>query len=102
MAGAESTPVQRIEDAALLTFHRGDDILLPQLLFVIDQFHSLLSCPLLDLPFQRRIVMILDVVVCAAWQVLSDLRPPITIRLMELEDALVLRRRPLDFLNVWV
>ena len=74
MPGAKRAPVQVFEDAALLAlFHRGDDILLPQLLLVIDQFHSLLSCPLLNLPFQRRIVMIFDVVVCSAWQMLGDL-----------------------------
>ena len=46
--------------------------------------------------------MILDVIVGAAGQVLGDLTPSVTIRLVQLQDKSVLVLSPLDFLDIWV
>lgn len=95
--------VKHVDWLALNRWHHDNVVvLLSQLLFVIDQLHPLLSRPLLDLPFQSRVIMVLNVVVCAAREVLGDLRPSISICLMELQDALVFGGRPLDLFDVGV
>ena len=48
-------------------------LLLAKLFFVIDELHAVLARPLLKLAFQSRIVMVLDVVIRAAGQLLSNL-----------------------------
>ena len=44
---------------------------------MIDELHAVLARPLLKLTFQSRVVMVLDVVIRAAGQLLSNLRPTI-------------------------
>ena len=48
-------------------------LLLAKLLFMIDELHAVLASPLLKLAFQRRIIVVLDVVIGAAGQLLGDL-----------------------------
>ena len=57
---------------------------------------------LLELPLQSRVVVVLDVVICAPRQVLGDLRPPIAIDLMHRQDLLVLSWGPLHLLDIRV
>ena len=46
--------------------------------------------------------MVLDVVIRAAGQLLSNLRPTVAKDLVQLKDQLVFVRRPLDFFDVWI
>ena len=62
----------------------------------------MLARPLLKLTFQSRVVMVLNVIVRAAGQLLSNLRPTIAKDLVQLKDQLVFVRRPLDFFDVWI
>ena len=48
-------------------------LLLAELLFVIDELHAVLAGPLLKFTFQSRIVVVLNVVIRAAGQLLGDL-----------------------------
>ena len=75
-------------------------LLLAKLLFVIDELHAVLAGPLLKLAFQSRIVVVLNVVIRAAGQLLGDLRPTIAKDLVQLKDGLVFMRCPLDFFDV--
>ena len=70
------------------------------LLPLVKEFHALLTIFLLKFPFQSRIVVVLDVVVCAPWQILGDLRPSVTVFLVELKDKQVLLPCPFVFLDV--
>ena len=72
------------------------------LLFIVDELHSLLASPLLNLPFQSGVIVILYVVVSASREVLSNLRPTIAVGLMEFKDAKVLLSSPLNLLDIWV
>ena len=56
--------------------------LLETLLLLVNHFHFVLSCSLLELPLKRRIIVILDVIVCATRQMLRNLAPAVSIRLM--------------------
>lgn len=94
--------VKSVQSGALQRGMRDLMTLLPHLLLLVNLLHSLLSCPLLDLPLQSRVVVILDVVVSAAREVLGNLRPTIAVLLVQLKDALVFGSRPLDFLDVGV
>ena len=69
---------------------------------MIDELHAVLARPLLKLTFQSRVVMVLDVVIRAAGQLLSNLRPTIAKDLVQLEDELVFVRCPFDFFDVWI
>ena len=69
---------------------------------MVDELHAVLARPLLNLAFQSRVVMVLDVVICAAGQLLSNLRPTIAKDLMQLENELVFVRCPFDFFYVWI
>ena len=69
---------------------------------MVDELHAVLARPLLDLAFQSRVVMVLDVVICAAGQLLSNLRPTIAKDLVQFKDKLVFMRSPLDFFDVWI
>ena len=69
---------------------------------MIDELHAVLARPLLKLTFQSRVVMVLDVVVRASGQLLSNLRPTIAKDLVQLKDKLVFMRRPLDLFDVWI
>ena len=62
----------------------------------------MLARPLLKLTFQSRVVMVLDVVIRAAGQLLSNLRPTIAKDLVKLKYELIFMRRPLDFFDVWI
>lgn len=62
----------------------------------------MLTSALLKLAFKCGIVVVLDVVVGAAWQVLGDLAPSVSIRLVQLKDKSVLVLCPLDFLDIRV
>ena len=62
----------------------------------------MLARPLLKLTFQSRVVMVLDVVIRAAGQLLSNLRPTIAKDLVQFKDELVFMRSPLDFFDVWI
>lgn len=67
-----------------------------------DHFHLLLATALLETTFERRVVVVLDVVVCAARQVLGDFTPSVTVDSMELQDFDIFLTRPLDFSDSWV
>ena len=69
---------------------------------MIDELHAVLARPLLKLTFQSRVVMVLDVVIRASGQLLSNLRPTVAKDLVQLKDELVFVRRPLDFFDVWI
>ena len=53
---------------------------------MIDELHTVLARPLLKLSFQSRVVMVLDVVVRASGQLLSNLRPTVAKDLVQLKD----------------
>lgn len=72
------------------------------LVTIVHDLHALLACTLLELPLQRRVVMVLDVIVCSAGQVLGDLRPLVAVDFVEFEDLLIFFGGPLVLLNVWV
>ena len=76
--------------------------LLLNLFLLIDGLHTLLTSPLFNFAFQGRIIMVLDVVVRTAGQVLGNLRPAVAVDLMELKDTLILLEGPLDLFNVWI
>ncbi len=46
--------------------------------------------------------MVLDVVVCAAGQMLGDLTPAVSISHVQLQDKIIFLMSPLDFLDAWV
>ena len=48
-------------------------LLLAKLFFMVDKLHAVLTCPLLKFAFQSRIVVVLNVVVRTAGQLLGDL-----------------------------
>ena len=62
----------------------------------------MLSCTLLQLSLESGIVVVLDVVVCAAGQMLGDLTPAVSISHVQLQDKTIFLVGPLDFLDAWV
>ena len=75
-------------------------LLLSELLLMVDKLHSLLPGPLFKFPFQSGVIVVLDMVVSAARQVLGDLGPPVAIHLMQFKDSLVFMDGPFNFLNI--
>ena len=61
-----------------------------------------MASPLLNLPFQSGVIVILYVVVSASRKVLSNFRPTIAVGLMEFKDAKVLLSSPLNLLDIRV
>ena len=72
------------------------------LLSVVELLDPSLPRPLFHLSFKCGIVVVLNMVVGAAFQVLCDLRPAVAVDLMVLEDLVILLYGPLHLLNVWV
>ena len=72
------------------------------LLTLVKLFNFGLSGPLFHFPFKRRVIMVLNMIICPAFQVLGDLRPAVAVDLMVLEDFVVFFGSPLHLLDVWV
>ena len=72
------------------------------LLALVKLFNFGLSGPLFHFPFKGRVIMVLNMIICPAFQVLGDLRPPIAIDLMHRQDLLVLSWGPLHLLDIRV
>ena len=81
--------------------HAPVDLLLDFFLLV-DGFHTLLAGSLLDFALESGVVMVLDVIICAAGEVLGDLGPAVTIDFVELKNSLVFLVSPLNLFNVWI
>ena len=82
----------------LLTLDQA--LLLTELLLAVDELHALLASPLLKLALQSRVVVILDVIVCAPRQMLGNFGPPVAVNFVQLENFLILFGRPFDLLDV--
>ena len=72
------------------------------LLALVKLFNFGLSGPLFHFPFKRRVIMVLNMIICPAFQVLGDLRPAVAVDLMVLEDFVVFFGSPLHLLDVWI
>ena len=72
------------------------------LLTLVKLFNFGLSGPLFHFPFKGRVIMVLNMIICPAFQVLGDLRPAVAVDLMVLEDFVVFFGSPLHLLDVWV
>ena len=86
----------------LLVRARADLVELSLLLLHTDKFHFLSTITLLDPTFERGVVMVLNVVISAARQVLRDFTPAVPVDLVQLQNTFVLLLRPLDLLDIWV
>ena len=88
--------------------HGGDNgILLLELhkwvrLVFVEFLDARLACLSLNPALECGIVVVFDVVVSPAWQVLGDLRPLVAVEAVELKDFLILLGSPLYFLYVGV
>ena len=81
---------------------RGNLLLDFPLLAMVELLNPCLASSLLHLPFECRVIMVLNMVVGSAFEVLGDLRPAIAVDLVILEDLVVLLKSPLHLLDVWV
>ena len=70
------------------------------LLPLVKLFNFGLPSPLLHFPFKGRVIMVLNMIISSAFQVLGNLRPAVTVDPMVLEDFVVFFRRPLHLLDV--
>ena len=72
------------------------------LLAMVELLNSCLAGSLLHLPFECRVVMVLNMVVGSSLEVLGDLRPAVAVDLVVLEYLVVLFNGPLHLLDVRV
>ena len=70
------------------------------LLPLVKLFNFGLPSPLLHFPFKGRVIMVLNMIISSAFQVLGNLRPAVTVDPMVLEDFVVFFCRPLHLLDV--
>ena len=80
----------------------GDLLLYLPLLAVVELLNPCLASPLFHLPFEGGIIMVLNMVVGSAFEVLGDLRPAVAVDLMVLKDLVVLFESPLHLLDIGV
>jgi len=69
---------------------------------MVELLNPCLASSLLHLPLECRVIMILNMVVGSALEVLGNLRPAVAVDLMVLEDLVVLLNSPLHLLDVRV
>ena len=74
-------------------------ILITLPLVCADHLHLLLTTALLELSLKSRVVVVLDMVVGAARQVLGDLAPTVAVDGVQLEDLDVLLGSPLNLFD---
>ena len=72
------------------------------LLPLVKLFNFGLPSPLLHFPFKGRVIMVLNMIISPAFQVLGNLRPAVAVDPMVLEDFVVFFGRPLHLLDVWI
>jgi len=65
------------------------DLALSELFFLVNEFHPVLAGSLFELPFQSRVVVVLDMVVGAAGEALRDFRPAVAEDFVQLKNFLV-------------
>ena len=70
------------------------------LLALVKLFNFSLSSPLFHFPFKGRVIMVLNMIISSAFQVLGNLRPAVAVDPMVLEDFVVFFGRPLHLLDV--
>ena len=81
----------------------GSHLLLDlSLLAMVELLNPCLASSLLHLPFECRVIMVLNMVVGSSLEVFGDLRPAVAVDLVVLENLVVLLNRPLHLLDVWV
>ena len=76
--------------------------LMAHFLIQADKLHLLLPVSLLETALQRRVVVVLDMVVRSAREVLRNFTPPVAIDLVQFKDSFILLGGPFNLLNVWV
>ena len=77
-------------------------ILITLPLVCADHLHLLLTTALLELSLKCRVVVVLDVVVGAAREVLGNLRPLVAVDLVQVEDLFIFLSCPLHLFNLGV
>ena len=70
------------------------------LLSMVELLDPCLASSLLHLSLECRVIVVLNMVVGSAFEVLGDLRPAVAVDFMVLEDLVVLLEGPLHLLDV--